>query len=291
MIPNTIKKQICAVIVSYEPDESIIKLYKSIKEQVDEVLIVDNASSCKESKDILEILSKDVKIIYNDNNYGIAKALNQGAKYAIDNNYKWLLTLDQDSEFIQGTYSLLLNAYELLPDKNKTMLIAPQYKEKINIKTINNISLPDIKKITWKNKSFIITSGSLIKTEVFNLIGFFEEKLFIDKVDVDFCFKLKRKGYLCKISKNIFFLQQLGNPKYKFLFKIANLSPERRYYSSKNAVYMFKTYFFCCPFKTLIMLFRSSLLFAPLKILLFEKNKIKKIKNIYKGLIEGIFNY
>ena len=281
---------ICAVIVSYEPDESIIKLYKSIKEQVDEVLIVDNASSCKESKDILESLSKDVKIIYNDKNYGIAQALNQGAKYAIDNNYKWLLTLDQDSEFIPGTYSLLLNAYELLPDKNRTMLIAPQYKEKINIKTINNICLPDVKNIIWKNKSFIITSGSLIKTEVFNLIGFFEEKLFIDRVDFDFCLRVQKKGYLATIATNVLFAHELAQPEMKFYLRNFNYCSQRRYYISRNSVYLFKNHFFYAPLKMTMVLIRSGIFFASAKILLFERDKFKKIKNTYKGFIDGFLN-
>lgn len=286
--------EICAIIVSYEPDESIIRLYESIKKQVREVLIVDNASSCKKSEDILKCLSKDVKIIYNDKNYGVAKALNQGAKYAIDNNYKWLLTLDQDSEFIEGTYKLLLSSYEKLEDKDKVMLLAPQYKEKIDsceIKTnTQNCLLPSVENIIWKNTNFVITSGSLIKTEVFDLIGFFEEKLFIDKIDVDFCFKLRKKGYECKITSNVNFLHELGKPVYKSFLKIANLSPERRYYSSKNAVYMIRKYFFYAPFNMTFMLLRSSLLFAPLKILFFEKQKLIKIKKIYKGLIDGLLN-
>ena len=35
---------------------------------------------------------------------------------------------------------------------------------------------------------------------------------------------------------------------------------------------------------------RSGIFFAALKILLFEKNKFKKIKSIYKGFIDGILN-
>ena len=135
-------RTICAVIVSYEPDESITQLYESIKNQVDEVIIIDNSSRNKNAKEILLNLSKKIKIIYNDKNYGVAKALNQGALYAIENNYKWLLTLDQDSEFLQGTYDLLLKSYEALPDKEKTALIAPSYIEKIDIEKYEAFSLP-----------------------------------------------------------------------------------------------------------------------------------------------------
>jgi rhamnosyltransferase len=284
------QKSICAVIVSYEPDESITQLYESIKNQVDEVIIIDNSSRNKNAKEILLNLSKKIKIIYNDKNYGVAKALNQGALYAIENNYKWLLTLDQDSEFLQGTYDLLLKSYDALPDKEKIMLIAPQYKEKIYSEAKNHPVLSETKNIIWKKRDFIITSGSLIRTEAFASAGFFEEKLFIDKVDLDFCFKLRKKGYECKLARNINFLHELGKPVYKLFFKIANLSPERRYYSSKNSIYVIRQYFTFTPFNTSFILLKSSILFAPLKILFFEKQKLIKIKNIYKGLFDGLLN-
>ncbi len=284
------QKSICAVIVSYEPDEAIIRLYDSVCKQVDEVIIVDNASSCKTSKDILESLAEKVKIVYNDKNYGIAKALNQGALYAIENNYKWLLTLDQDSNFSQGTYDLLLRSYETLPDKEKIMLIAPQYKEKLYFEAANNAAFPDIKNIIWKKLNFIITSGSLIKTEVFDAAGFFEEKLFIDKVDFDFCLKLAQKGFLCLIASNVYFSHRLSNPTIKSGIKIFNYPPVRRYYIARNSVFLFKKYFTSHPFSMILTLVRSGIFFAALKVLLLENNRFQKIKNIYKGFIDGILN-
>lgn len=98
------KKEILAVIVSYNPDDRIIRCYNSIKKQADKVIIVDNFSQEEKSKQYLKQLSTEAEIIYNDSNYGIAKALNQVAKYAMVNNYKWLLTADQDSEFLPNTY-------------------------------------------------------------------------------------------------------------------------------------------------------------------------------------------
>ncbi len=283
-------KTICAVIISYEPDEALVRLYDSVKQQADEIIIIDNASRSEQSKKILLGLSEKTKVIFNEQNYGISKALNQGALYAIKNNYKWLLTLDQDSEFIHGTYDLLLKAYETLPDTEKTVLIAPSYIEKVDIKPNETFSLPAIEKIKWKDKTLVITSGSLIKTEAFASVGFFEEKLFIDKVDLDFCFKLRKNGFKCKTAENLNFMHEIGKPVYKLFFKIANLSAQRRYYSSKNAVYMLKTYFGYAPFSMMFLLLKSSVLLAPLKILLFEKQKFIKIKNIYKGFIDGLLN-
>ncbi|MBQ3835033.1 MAG: glycosyltransferase [Elusimicrobia bacterium] len=276
-------KNILAVIVSYNPNDSIIKLYQSIKNQVDELIIVDNFSTNKESKQILETLSKEATIIYNDKNLGIATALNQGAKYAIANGYKWLLTLDQDSEFLPGTYEKLLSSYETLPDKDKTMLIAPMYKEKN--RQINNIA--DNNLVIWKEDCFVITSGSLIKTESFNHIGFFEEKLFIDRVDFDFCLRLKKDGFSSKIATNIFFIHNLGNWTNKT--HSYNYSAKRRYYMARNAVYLFKKYFFLSPIQILINLKNSGIFLSVLKVLLYEDDKFRKISQSYKGFLDGFF--
>ena len=207
------KKQILAVIVSYNPDDKIIRCYNSIKEQVDKVIIVDNFTTNDNSKKYLKQLSTEVEITYNEKNYGIAKALNQAAIYATDSGYKWLLTLDQDGQFFANTYNLLLASFDKMPDKEKTMLIAPQFKERIKCydKNIVDYNFTDIDKIKWKKEILIITSGSLIKTETFRQIGFFEEQLFMDRVDFDFCLRLNKHGYFSKVATNIIFVHEFGN--------------------------------------------------------------------------------
>ncbi len=302
-------KNILAVIVSYNPDNSIIKLYNSIKEQVDELIIVDNASTEEESRKILEELSQKLKIIYNNKNLGIATALNQGAKYAIENEYKWLLTLDQDSEFFPHTYETLLASYKNMPDKDDVMLIAPKYKERqcimYNVQctikdndkerqcTINDKMTKDLKirkesNVLWKEVILNLTSGSLIKTESFKKIGFFDEKLFIDQVDNDYCYRLKKAGYKTKIAQNILFLHKLGNSKKKLWFIITNHSPIRRYYLARNSTTMLKRYFFVAPYTT-VRYFLGGTIFGWIKILLFEKNKFKKIFYGIKGMLEEVY--
>lgn len=286
------KKNILAAIVSYNPDDKIIRCYNSIKEQVDKVIIVDNFTTNENSKKYLKQLSTDVEIIYNDKNYGIAKALNQAAKYAINNEYKWLLTLDQDSEFLPDTYKLILSSYEKMQDNKKIMLLAPQYKKRILISDTGNIDykIIDINKIKWKKENLVITSGSLIKTEIFNNIGFFEEKLFMDRVDFDFSLKLNKYGYVSKVAKNIYFFHEFGSENLKHGFKVSNYSAKRRYYIAKNSVYIFKKYFFYFPKESLYLILRSGCFVAFVKILLFEQSKIDKIKSIYKGFFDGILN-
>lgn len=280
---------ICAIIVTYEPNDSLIRLYKSIENQVDEILIVDNNSSSVESINVLKSLKDNkIQLIYNKENFGIGYALNQGVKYAIDKNYKWVLTLDQDSEFLPNTYNLLISSYENLDDKNKIMLIAPKSIERINLKNINN-NLPIIENIKWNNVILNLTSGSLIKVETFNKVGMFDEKLFIEQVDNDLCYRIIQKGYFIKVAEDVCFIQEIGNAKKVCGCVVRNHNSKRKYYLSRNVTIMLKKYFFVAPYTT-IRYFLGGTLFSFIKVLLFEKEKISKMVSCCKGFFDGLFN-
>ena len=78
------KNSICCVIVTYNIGKKFYQCYNAIKNQVEKVVIVDNGSN-NETLDMLkDIESNDeVSIIFNSENLGIAKALNQGIEIAI----------------------------------------------------------------------------------------------------------------------------------------------------------------------------------------------------------------
>ncbi len=279
-------KNIFAIIVSYEPKDSLIRLYNSIKEQVDEIVIVDNNSCNKDSVEILKKLEKDVFIIHSKQNLGIAAALNQGLKIAIDKKYKWILTLDQDSEFLPNTYNCLLTSYETLKDREKTMIIAPKAIERVSV---NKNILLDSKNIIWNDAVLNLTSGSLIKAAAFDKVGLFDDKLFIEQVDNDFCYRLIRNKYKIKVAQNINFIQEIGNAKKVCGCIVRNHNSKRKYYLSRNVTIMLKRYFFVSPYTTM-RYFLGGTIFGWLKVLLFEKEKIKKITCGFKGFIDGVFN-
>lgn len=279
--------KICAVIVTYNIGQDIFRCLNSAINQVSEAVIVDNGSDIK-TVDILRDIEKKfnkVKLIENKINLGIAAALNQGVKYAISKNYEWVLTLDHDSEAENGMVQNMLEAFNSLDDKNKESvgIIAPNYEI--------------AKGLVYKEKfptiiSTAITSGQLVKTEIFEKIGFYKEDLFIECVDHEFCLRAKKRGFKTFLVPGAVLRQQIGMPKvYNLFFKkmvVANHSPLRYYYLYRNSIYIYKSYFTVAPgwiFKNIIS---NKILF--LKILFFENDKIKKIFAIFKGCFDGIRN-
>ena len=91
---NTIK--VITGIVLYNPDlHRLQDNISAIKPQVEKVVLIENGS--KETCYLKEFEDEKIEVIVNDENMGIAYALNQVMQFAHDNGSEWALTLDQDS--------------------------------------------------------------------------------------------------------------------------------------------------------------------------------------------------
>ena len=123
---------------------------------------------------------------------------------------------------------------------------------------------------------------------MFEKAGFFDEKLFIDYVDHDFYLRLALAGYQLLECKGAKLIHQRGHyTQRKILGKLietSNHSALRKYYITRNRMYMWKKYGLGYPDfvrhdkKT----FRKQLL----KMLLVEDKKWAKIKMTIKGMVD-----
>ena len=93
--------KVACIIVSYNPDRGIEKCFNSLINQVDKMFIVDNGSNGDRIKILKELKNSNankVDLILNNENLGIATALNVGIKKALNEGYDWVITMDQDSK-------------------------------------------------------------------------------------------------------------------------------------------------------------------------------------------------
>ncbi len=265
---------IIAGIVTYNPDIARLKKnIDSIKKQVYEVVIVDNNSS--NLIEIKKYVKDNINIIENDDNYGIAKALNQIMKYAKDKKIKWVLTLDQDSICPQDFIRRLGKKIQ-----SNVAIVCPN---------VYDINKKNILKDSIKNKNNYvekcITSGSLISVLAWEQVGKFDEKMFIDGVDFEFCYRLKDYGYYIYRDDDTELIHEIGHISIrKFLFWkvcVKNHSAFRKYYIAKNIIYVAKK-----RKKN-----RIKAVFQEVKlvgiVMFYENDKINKIKKILKGIIDG----
>ena len=235
------EKLLAGCVVLYNPDRSIIKNIESYLHFLNVLYVIDNSEHGDiKLVDDLCLLSSNIVYIPQNNNIGIASALNLSAQLAVHEKYSWLLTMDQDSYF-HGTE--FFNKWTGIILNDKIGLIAASYTieydrwQKEYSKEFNEIH-------------FAITSGNIINLTAWKEVKGFEDKLFIDEVDHDYCLKLRKNGYKILISKEILMGHQIGEfypgglddeagDKRRTLH-----SPVRYYYMSRNVLYLCKKYFF-----------------------------------------------
>lgn len=279
------KEKVCCAIVTYNCDEEFINTFDSVKKQVDKVVVIDNGSNDKTLKILNKLkMENDIELILCEENIGIAAALNKGVNYAIKNKYDWILTLDHDSNLDRNMIEEMLIAYNELSidEKEKVVSLLPRYVElELNIEDQLN------KKIN-KSEMVIegITSGNLVKVGIWKYVGLFDEKLFIDLVDYDLCFRIIQKGYkILRVNTAIIF-HKVGDIKEKSFFgrkiRYSNHSAVRRYYMSRNRRYCWSEYKSIAD--NFIKKDKIDELKELIKIVLFEDNKIKKLKMFIRGI-------
>lgn len=230
--------KIAAVTVLYNPDKNFTDNVLTYAGHVSLQVIVDN----REDPDprIYESLqhNENIKFIINHQNNGIAKALNEGTRLAMQHGCDWVLTMDQDSCFEKSMIEKYLENFHRLQGKETIAVIGPVFENEINTGAPGKV----------KEVTSLITSGSLINTTVFNEIGGYNENLFIDEVDHEYCYRAKLKGYSVLQFQDIFLQHQLGRSVHVTTItgkknKNKTLhSPTRLYYIVRNSCYVIAMY-------------------------------------------------
>ena len=141
----------------------------------------------------------------------------------------------------------------------------------------------------------VITSGSLVKREAFEHVCGFNESLFIDQVDHEFCYRLKRRGWrILKVDGIALNHNQIigyGSTrpllKKKILwFHICSWDHNhiRRYYMARNGLFVKRRYpefaRFYWPF-----------IVSILGVIILEDYKAKKLRYTLMGVTHYFLNH
>lgn len=278
---------ISAGITVFEPDIDRLKSnIEATLNQVEKLYIIDNGSKNTTQLKNFYRNNDRVILIENEQNLGIAKALNQMCNAAVCDNFEWILTLDQDS---LPEPDLIANYLPLL-NQADVAILTPKFIDDNEPPIISSNNEPETEIVHRCN-----TSASLVRLGVFEKSGGFDEEMFIDCVDFDFCTTVEKLGYkILRVNKAVlhhrlgvakevrFFMpigKLLGIKKLQKPFFTYNHSPLRTYYYARNIkYYAFKHR----DFIDLKLERRVYIKWLVLK-LFFEKDKFKKLSAIIKG--------
>ena len=269
---------ITAGIVTFNPDLDRLKENVSaILPQVDKVVIFDNGSINQKSIELQ--YQNSAIIIKSDRNVGIAAALNGLMKKSEELGATWMLSLDQDS-VCSRDFCEQMGIY--LYKEDNFGIVAPVIVDR-NVGIVGHNPEKE-----YKSVRTCITSGAFTRLDVWKQIGGYDESMFIDSVDFEFCYRVRKFGYQVIQVRDVQLLHELGNSeKKRFLFweiDVTGHSAFRKYYIARNNVYY--------PLKHKLWLHFIRGFFRNIELvvitILYEEDKKNKIVQIIKGSVEGL---
>lgn len=267
--------KLAGVVVWYKPTDEDIKNINTYLKYIDKLYIIDNTEG-KDNKNKVPKVKK-IEYIYQNENLGIAKALNIACKKAIKEKYNFILTMDQDSSFQEDDLEKMKKIISK-QDLTNIGIISPWHKTKLKIeKPKEKIDYP----------LDVMTSGNILNLEIYKKLNGFKEFLFIDGVDIEYCLNLKKNGYKIMRINTIEMEHSLGDIFYrKFLkkeFMCDNHNYSRIYYMARNYRYIKKNYREIAPEFCDVLVKIKGLIF---KIVFYEKDKFRKLRSILLGIID-----
>lgn len=263
-----------AGIVTYNPSPD------RLKENIDALLaesgigmlyIFDNGSS--DAKGIEQLVSGNCRItlIRSGENRGIAFALNELCRSAKAGGYEWLLTMDQDS-VISKDY---LGYYDRLVSMSGAGIICCRVEDR-NYGRMYNAPVSGHDTVER-----CITSGSMMNLAVWEEVGGFDDSLFIDGVDFDYCMTLREKGYSIVRTGDASILHEVGHGRHVRLLGrnalVMNHGELRLYYIARNYLYIGTKH-------GQYSKWRKEVLKRMLIVLLYENEKFGKLKSMFRGI-------
>jgi rhamnosyltransferase len=277
---------IAAVVVTYHPGSVVLENMRRLSEQIDQIFVVDNYSAGA-SAQVVEAVEKlpGIKVIRNASNLGIASGLNIGIREALKTGVDWIANFDQDSAITADYFKNLLHAYELCPEAKCVGMVVP-LGWSAPIAKVMRIGAP-----VWSFVMGANTSGSLIKSEVIRKVGLYDDELFIDFVDMDYCLRMKKHGFKVLKAMQVVLHHELGSKQTRKVLGVKisfrDHTAWRYYYMMRNRLLMYRRFFTVSP---LWICADIGWFFYGMAQLCIEPDRWKKIQAMRSGFFDALRN-
>lgn len=202
-------------------------------------------------------------------NLGLAKGFNIGIDILQKKGCKWVLLFDADSKLVSNIVNVYFNAIERYKSK-KIAIFSP-----IHIfERSKNKPYLGYKRIDWA-----MTSGCLYNCKIFSEQGGFFEKLFVDGLDMDYCYKSHENGYEIIECGEAVIKHFPAKTKKIIGIKYGIASPYRYFMQARQLIWCLKRYK-----KNKILLIY---IYKWFKVIFLFPNKREYIKSLIEGTKEG----
>lgn len=292
VIEGIARSDICAAVVTFFPEPESAEHLLALAPQVGRILVIDNGSP-PESLEPLETVARNiaVSVVRLGSNLGIATALNTGLRLAASQGFRWLATFDQDSRATPSMLQEMTQALAAFPERDRVGLVAPLHQDRRVGITVSD-GRREQAGPGWNVIRTTMTSGNLVNIATAQAVGGFDDSLFIDYVDHEFCLRLRRRGYRILEATRAVLDHALGNMEMRSLgvarMGVTHHSALRRYYITRNRMLVWRGYWRSEPAWVLRDVRRF--LSESAGIVLFEKDAGAKVRMALRGIRDASRN-
>ena len=260
--PATHKTRVFSITVAFNPAPMrLAEQIAALRTQVDEIIVMDNGSvpsvtSLFARPEIAALVSEKLPInfIVLEENLGVASGFNIGIEASRKRGAEFVLLLDQDSIPATDMVTRLLAGYQQAASEsaaNTVAAVGPRIVDSRDKHDYPFIRLGWIRNQHLRCTSsqqktiacdFLISSGALIPVGAFDKIGKFDDALFIDSVDLEWCCRARARQFSLYGVCNAELDHRLGDERHLVLNQknVVVHSPVRIYYQTRNRIALYR---------------------------------------------------
>lgn len=291
-------ESIAAVVVGYKPDGKVLdELLLSLCQQVSLLILVDNGGA----ENFLEKHPQAraaVKYLALDGNKGLGAALNAGFDLALKAGKQYLVTFDQDSHAAPTLIADLHAAMDNAKSKDpRCVAVSPTFFDRRDGKKIFfpfYQSADGVIKPVFESQDdhglviadALITSGMFVDTRAWEEGVRYDEGMFVDFTDTEWCFRVRDHGYNLYGCLNVEMGHALSDapPVKIFGLSFFRYSPVRRYFFFRNTVAVCRMKHTPAVWKRRLS---TALVLRFVVNLVIDKNKPQSLKMMLRGIYHG----
>lgn len=244
---------VSSITVAFNPNpQRLAEQVRALQGEVDDIVIVDNGSE-RAVAQLPDLAGLPIRVLALAENTGVAHGFNAGVAAARQRGAQYVLLLDDDSVPTAGMVDELLGACHdrSLDAGAPVAAVGPRVQD-----SRDSHDYPFIR-LGWTHNrhvrcgstpgeliacDFLISSGSLVPMKSFAAVGEFDEDLFIDSVDFEWCCRARSRGLVLYGVCAARLDHRLGDRRHTVFnaFDLVVHSPERIYYMTRNRFLLYR---------------------------------------------------
>lgn len=294
-----------AVVVSFNPDPPVIRQVLAALSRQCDIVLIDNGSSRALLQQLQQLAAglDNVEMLCLHENTGIAHAQNVAVRHVLETraSCRHVLLLDHDSIPDPDMVPRLEEAFGSLTAREVRVaavgpvLYDPRDDRQLDFHKARYGLWGKIRPAEIDERSLPVevdglnSSGTLLATQVFRESGGFDDSLFIDHVETDWCFRVRHLGYRLFATTRARLTHHMGVDVCHYWLlgrrSMPYRSPSRHYYLVRNSILLQRRRYVPMAWKVSNIL---KLLFTIIYFGFYCQDSREQRKQIFRGIGDGL---